>query len=85
MIPGLAQWVKDLKLLQLWHRSQLWLRFHPWPGNFHIWELPYAMGAAEKDKTKQNKTKKQRLMEEEEKKRARNTMAKGKKLSKDGG
>lgn len=43
------------------------------------------MGAAEKDKTKQNKTKKQRLMEEEEKKRARNTMAKGKKLSKDGG
>ena len=26
----MEQWVKDLALLQLW------LRFHPWPGNFHM-------------------------------------------------
>lgn len=25
-----AQWVKDLELLQLWHRLQLQLRFHPY-------------------------------------------------------
>ena len=24
-IPGLAQWVKNLVFLELWHRSQLWL------------------------------------------------------------
>ena len=35
-IPGLAQWVKDLELLPLWWRSQLQLRFDPWPGNFHV-------------------------------------------------
>ena len=34
LIPSLAQWVKDLVLLQLWCRSQLWLRFHSWLGNF---------------------------------------------------
>ena len=28
--------LKDLALLQLWCRSQLWLRFSPWPGNFHM-------------------------------------------------
>ena len=32
LTPGLAQWVKDPALLQLWLRSQLWLRFDPWPG-----------------------------------------------------
>ena len=26
-----AQWVKDLALMQLWCRLQLWLRFNPWP------------------------------------------------------
>ena len=30
------QWVKDQELLQLWQRSQLWLRFDPWPRNFHM-------------------------------------------------
>ena len=30
MIPGLAPWVKDPTL------PQLWLRFHPWPGHFHV-------------------------------------------------
>ena len=29
LIPGLAQWVKDLASPQLWHRSQLWLGFNP--------------------------------------------------------
>ena len=29
-------WVKDLALLHLWHRSQLLLRFAPWPRNFHM-------------------------------------------------
>ena len=28
--------VKDLVLLQLWCGLQLWLRFDPWPRNFHL-------------------------------------------------
>ena len=28
-IHGLVQWVKDLVLPPLWHRSQLWLGFYP--------------------------------------------------------
>ena len=32
-IPRLAQWVKDLALPQLQHRSQLWLGSDPSPGN----------------------------------------------------
>ena len=28
--------LKDLALLRLWHRSQLWIGFNPWPGNFHM-------------------------------------------------
>ena len=36
LIPSLAQWAKDLALLQLWHRLQPQLRFEPWPGNFHM-------------------------------------------------
>ena len=35
-LSSLAQWVKDLALLQLWFKSQLWLRFNPWSGNFHM-------------------------------------------------
>ena len=35
-IPGLAQWVEDHALPRRWHRSQMWLRFDPWPGNFHM-------------------------------------------------
>lgn len=30
----MAQLVKDLGLLQLWHSSQLWLGFSRWPGHF---------------------------------------------------
>ena len=47
----LAQWVKDLVLPQLWHRSQLRLRFM-------AWELPYAAGVAEKEKKKKRKERK---------------------------
>ena len=37
-VPAVAQWVKDLALPQLWYRSQLYLTFSPWPGNFHrLW------------------------------------------------
>ena len=32
----MVQRVKDLVLLQLWHRLQLWRGFDPWPGNFHV-------------------------------------------------
>ena len=32
-IPGLAQWVKNPALLQLWLRAWLWLRSDPWPRN----------------------------------------------------
>ena len=28
--------LKDLLLLQLWHRSELRLGFSPWPGNLHM-------------------------------------------------
>ena len=39
-IPSLVQWVKD-PLLQLWCRSQMWLRFNLWPRNFHmLWVQP---------------------------------------------
>ena len=34
-IPSSAQWVKDPALLWLWCRSQMQLRFNPWPGNLH--------------------------------------------------
>ena len=33
-IPGLEQWLKDLALLHLWHRLQLWLGFDHGTGNF---------------------------------------------------
>ena len=34
-VPTVAQWVKD-SMSQLWDRLQLWIRFNPWPGNFHM-------------------------------------------------
>ena len=46
MIQSLAQWVKDLALWQLWHRSQLWLSLIPGPGT------PYATRQPEKKKKK---------------------------------
>ena len=35
-VPSVTWRVKDLALLQLWCRSQLWLGFSPWPRNFHM-------------------------------------------------
>ena len=34
-IPDWCSGLKDPVLPHLWHRSQLWLRFSPWLGNFH--------------------------------------------------
>ena len=31
--------LKDSALLQLKHRSQLWLRFNPWPRNFYMLQV----------------------------------------------
>ena len=46
-MPGLAQWVKDLALLWLWHRPAAVSLIGPL-----AWELPYATGAALKSKKK---------------------------------
>ena len=35
-VPSVAQWVKDLALLQLWCGSQLQLGSNPWPRNVHV-------------------------------------------------
>ena len=47
MIPGLAQWVKDPALLQLWCRSAVAAPVRPL-----AWELPYATGSALKRQKK---------------------------------
>ena len=39
LIPGPAQWMKVLVLLQQWCRLQLWLRFDTWPGKFHMMQV----------------------------------------------
>ena len=36
LIPSPVWWGKGPVLLQLWHRSQMWLGFALWPGNFHM-------------------------------------------------
>ena len=46
-VPNVAQGVKDPALLQLWHRSKLWLGFEPWPGSFH---MPWVWVKKEKKK-----------------------------------
>ena len=46
-VPTVVQWVKDLVLSQLWCRSQLQLRFNPWPRG-----RPYAEGCSQKNKNK---------------------------------
>ena len=50
LIPGLTQWVKDLKCLWLWCRPAAAALIRPL-----ACELPYAAGAALKGKKKQNK------------------------------
>ena len=46
-IPGLAQWVKDLALLWLWHRPEATALIRPL-----ALEPPYVVGVALKSKTK---------------------------------
>ena len=43
LIPGLAQWVKDLTLLWLWCRLAAAAAIQPL-----VWELPHTAGAAVK-------------------------------------
>ena len=51
-IPSAVQWVKDLVFPQLWHRSQMQVGLDPWPGNFHMPQVP----AEKKRKKKINVT-----------------------------
>ena len=37
--PAQRSGLKDLALPQLWCRSQLQLRFNPWPWNFHMLQV----------------------------------------------
>ena len=57
-IPGPAQWVKDMALPQLWCRLAAAAQIRPL-----AWELPYALGAAIKNKIKPSKQTKNRLSE----------------------
>ena len=50
LIPGLAQWVKDLALLWLWHRLVATA-----PTQHLAWEPPHASGVALKQTNKQTK------------------------------
>ena len=57
-IPGLAQWVKDLVLL--WAAVQVVDVARIWHGcgygiGWQLWELPYAVGVALKDKKKKER------------------------------
>ena len=53
LIPGLAQWVKDLTLLRLWCRPEAAAPIRPL-----AWEPPYAAGAAQEMEKKTKKKKK---------------------------
>ena len=65
LIPGLAQWVKDLACHELWYRLKMGLRSRVTCGcarpaatapiRLLACEHPYAAGAAIKNKTKQKK------------------------------
>lgn len=36
-----VQQVRDVALLHLWHKPQIWCRFNPWSKNFHaLWVWP---------------------------------------------
>ena len=63
LIPGLAQWVKDPELYDLWCRLQTWLGSHISVAVASValmqplaWEPLYAMGSmAQKEKKKKRK------------------------------
>ena len=50
LIPGFAQWVKDLVFLWLWRRTAATTPSRPL-----AWEPPHAMAAALKEKKKMKK------------------------------
>ena len=50
--PQPVQWVKDLALPQLQHRSQLWLGLNPQPGNFRRLQVQLKKKAKNKNKKK---------------------------------
>ena len=52
-IPSQVLRIKDLALLQLWHRSQLWLRFSPLPGTSIC--CGYSQKKKKKSETNNNK------------------------------
>ena len=45
LVPGLAQWVNDPALLQLWRRSHLRVGFDPWPRELHMLQVQLGGGA----------------------------------------
>ena len=57
-IPGLAQQVKDLVLLWLWHSPAATVPIRPL-----VWELPQATGAALKGPKKDQKKKKKKKLD----------------------
>ena len=50
----MAQWVKYLVLSLQWLRSQLGLRFNPWPRNFHMPQVQPIKKKKEKRKKKKS-------------------------------
>ena len=70
LIPGLAQWVKDLVLPWLWCRQAAAVPI--WP---LAWELPYAASAALKRQKTKNKQTKKKPKEYKKKERKKNPTA----------
>ena len=61
-LPGFAQWVKDPMLLWLWCRPVAIAPIRPL-----AWELPYALGVAQKKQKKKKKNKKRKKKKETKK------------------
>ena len=55
VVPAVVQQVKDLVLPQLWHKSQLWLRFTLWPRNF---PMPRVLLERKREREKERKKRK---------------------------
>ena len=51
--PGSSAGYKDLALSLLWLGLVLWLRFRPWPGNFHM--LRVQLRKKEEESPRKNK------------------------------
>ena len=48
--PGQRGGLKALALLRLWFGSQVQFRFDPWPGNFHMLQVPQEERKKEEEK-----------------------------------